>query len=143
MGDSCYFKMTVLKEDVKQINEIMFGDDSDGCWAEVDDNNDGTVTLIDYDANYGYHDQREKLAEAGIIFEGFHGPGGEYGECHFACYDGSHIAVSSVEGGPVVSVSRSGANEEALKCVHKYYATLDSVEKHFKDNSVSQGGKKQ
>lgn len=137
MSDRCYFQMTVLKKDVKQINEIMF-DGQSGDWAGVTDNNDGTVTLIDYEANYGYGTETGKLAEAGIVFKGFHGYGGEYGECRFACYNKKHTCVNSIQGGPVVFVSRSGIDEAGLKHVKEYYATLDSVEKQFKDNGEKQ-----
>lgn len=133
MGDRCYFQMTAAKGDVEKINEVIFNGDSD-CWEEVIDNEEGTVTLIDYEANYGHFNQLMKLAEAGIVFEGFHHSGGEYDGCEFACYDGKYAAVNAVEGGPIVLVGRSGVDKTGLKHVKEYYATYDFVEKYFREN---------
>ena len=130
MGDTCWFEMTVAKKDVEKVNEAMFNGDPD-YWDEVDNN--GTVTLISYEANYGYCDELDRLAETGIVFEGSHGSGGEYEAGLFACCGKKYIAVTAIDSTPVVAVSRNGVNEAGLTRVQEYYVVCDLVEEHFKN----------
>ena len=137
MGDRCYFSMRVLKKDKETVGKIMFGEDwvryPSGPWCIEDDNGDGTITLIQDEADYGYLDQRQALAEAGMVFEGYHEPGGEYGENVFACFNGKHVQAVAVEAAPVAFVDKDGSVEEdSLKDAKEYYELFEQVEEHFK-----------
>ena len=134
MGDRCFFSMTVLKEDRDRVTNIMFGEGwAKYPWPEEEDNGDGTITLIEHEANYGYWDQRQELAKAGMVFEGYHGAGGEYGECVFACINGEHVDAAAIEATPVALVNREGQVEGgSLKAARDYYQVLEQVEEHFR-----------
>ena len=138
MSDTCYFEMTVLKKDVEKINKIMFGN-CKGCpWGEENENDDGTISLIEYEANYGYYDQLLKLAEEGIVFEGSHGAGGGYGESVFACCNGKQVEASAIEGAPVAHVHKDGNIDAGVRaCIEDYYQTLEAVNEYFKENGIN------
>ena len=135
MSDTCYFEMIVLERDIKKVNEIMFENYDDSDWSEKNNSDDGTIILVEYEANYGYYDQRVKLAAEGIVFEGQHGAGGEYGECAFACCNGKHVEVNAIEGAPVAHVHKDGSIDAKVRTyIHDYYQTLDTVHEYFKEN---------
>lgn len=136
MGDSCSFEMTILKRDKALVNHVMFGKDDfeEYNWCEEEDNKDGTMVFVEYEASYGYHKERENLAEHGIVFEGHHGHGGGYGACVFACFGGKHVEINSIEGSPAALVNINGdVDETSLKDAREYCRILDSVKKYFKE----------
>jgi len=129
--------MTILKKDKEIVDKIMFGEDwvryPSGPWCEEDDNGDGTITLAESEANYGYWDERQALVKAGMVFEGYHGPGGEYGENVFACFNGKHVQAIAVEATPVAFVNKDmSVEDDSLKDARDYYELLEQVEEHFK-----------
>lgn len=135
MSDYCNFDMTILKKDKEKVDEIMFG--SIVRWPEENDNEDGTVTLVEYEANYGYYDQCRNLAKAGIIFSGYNGAGGGYGQGVFACWYGHLVEANAIEDGPVALVNCNGnIDETSLKNAQDYYQTLELVKKYFKENTI-------
>lgn len=135
MSDCCNFDMTILKRDKEKIDEIMFSEVV--RWSEENDNEDGTITLVEYEANYGYYDQCRRLAKAGIVFSGFNGAGGGYGQGVFACYGGCLAEANAIEDGPVALVNCNGSvDETSLKNAQDYYQTLEQVERYFKDNGL-------
>lgn len=133
MSDSCVFSMNILKKDRDRVTGIMSGGLwTKFSWPEEKDNGDGTVTLIEYDANYGYLDQRKELAKAGIVFEGYHYSGGTYSEAVFACYGSYHIDVVAVESTPVAPIDKNGEPERAsVKAAKEYYRILALAENYF------------
>jgi hypothetical protein len=88
------------------------------------DNQDGTVTLEEMEANYGYIDVRDSVARAGIIFEVSHGAGDDYGEALFCSFDGvSYDAETTFQSGdPAVNVDRDTGqiNEAQLERVREF-----------------------
>ena len=133
MGDRCYFSMTILEQDKAAVDRIMFGDSSLQPWPEEEDNGDGTITLAEHEANYAYRDQRQELAEAGIAFEGYHGPGGEYSEGVFACFNREQVEVAAIEATPVAFVNTNGRIDKwSLKAARDYCRVLDRVKRCFK-----------
>lgn len=135
MSDVCNFDMIILKKDKEKVDEVMFGEIVD--WREENDNEDGTITLVEYEANYGYYEQCRDLAKAGIAFFGHNGTGGEYGQGVFACYDGHLAEANAIEDGPVALVNRNGnVDETSLKNAQDYYQTLEQVEKYFKEKGI-------
>lgn len=134
MSDTCFFSMNILKTDRDKVTGIMLGELwTKFRWPEEEDNGDGTVTLVEYDASNGYLDQRKELAEAGIVFEGYHLSGGSYSEAVFACYDGQHIDAATIESTPAAIIDKNGEPEEAsVKAAKEYYRILDLVENFFK-----------
>jgi hypothetical protein len=139
MSDTCYFQIDILKKDKEKVDEIMF-DLEPGSrlrWPEEEDNEDGTVTLIEHEARYGYLDQRNKLAEAGIVFHGQHGAGSCYGECIFACYDKRHVEANAIDYGPVALVNCNGTVDmSSLRNAQNYYQILELVKKYFKEKGA-------
>lgn len=136
MGDACNFDMVILKEDKEKVDKIMFGEAVG--WPEEEDNGDGTITLVEYEANYGYHNQCRKLAKAGIVFSGYNGAGGGYGQGVFACYDGHLAEANAIEDGPIALVNCNGSiDETSLENAQDYYQTLEQVEKYFKDKGIN------
>ena len=78
--------------------------------------------MIESEANYGYWDERQELRKAGMVFEGYHGPGGKYDEHVFACFNGKHVQVIAVEATPAALVNRGGGVEESsLKAAKEYF----------------------
>lgn len=135
MSDCCWFSMSILKADRDKATGIMFGKEwTEYTWSGEDDNKDGTVTLVEYDADYGYMDRREKLAEARVPFEGQYGPGGEYGEAVFASHGGQHVDVVAVDGLPVVIVYEDGEVDKAgLETAREYYLVLKRAQEYFSE----------
>jgi hypothetical protein len=130
--------MVVLKKDKEKVDEIMFEGYEDFGWPEEYDNENGTVTLTEYEANYGYIDQRKKLAEAGIVFEGHYGAGGEYLESLFVGYENRHIEITAMDGSPAAIVNKDGSIDKATRLdIQDYYQTFELVEKYFKDKGIN------
>ena len=127
MSDSCWFEMVVDKEDVRKVNKIMFDTEDNIYWNEVNENENKTVALVSYEANYGYYTELKRLVEAGITFCGEHSSGSEYGAERFVHYGGEYRSVVTTEDGPVVLVGRDGISEASLKNVQEYYAIYDLV----------------
>lgn len=72
MSDTCFFSMNILKTDRDKVTEIMLGGLWTGFrWPEEEDNGDGTVTLVEYDANNGYLDQRKEYYRILDLVENF------------------------------------------------------------------------
>lgn len=142
MSDRCYFSINVLKGDVEKVNEIVFGK-CEGCkWSEEDDSfdYDCVVNLVEYEANYGYFDERKRLEKEGIVFFGVHGSGGTYGEFVFACDGDKQAECNAIESIPVAIVDFNGnVSETSLKDAQEYCKTLMFVEKLFKDMSTDAG----
>jgi len=155
MGDRAYFEMTIDKEDLDRVNEIMFNIDTNAdandYWDEINENPvpkvtpdptltqppaptpppvpTPTITLVCYEANYGFYRELDDLkgAEPPINFEGSHGPGSEYSGSLFACYNNRYASVNAIDDEPVVLVSRDGVNEIELGFVEQYFLIYDLV----------------
>lgn len=136
MGDRCYLSITLRRCDVDAFNKAT-EEDLLECGAvegaETTDDS-GTVTVEMDEANYGWYNQREAAAKAGIKFFGHQGEGGDYGACDFVS-DGSgeELAVAvNREGNVVVSVNDKGrASDFELANVRKFNKVLAAAKKEL------------
>jgi hypothetical protein len=83
MGDRCYLYVTVEKARAKEFCDIVFG-----CETGPEHEGEFHVSYEVQGANWGAYDERKEAAEAGILFYGYHGAGGEYGSVAFCGGDG-------------------------------------------------------
>lgn len=79
MGDRCYARITVRKQD-QEAWEALGYDDCDG------ESGENFIELVDYERNYGVTEWGDDLAVGCPMF-GYHDEGGEYAAQVFA-YDG-------------------------------------------------------
>ena len=101
MGDRCWISITFRKEDQKKFEEEFY--------FETLDEDGNALIGQEFEINYAGFDRRERLAEVSLTFYGYHGAGGNYGECAFACYKGKHVEINAdYDGIPVASVLPDG-----------------------------------
>jgi len=91
MGDRCYLYVTVEKDRAKEFCVIVFG-----CETGPEDEGEFHVSYEVSDVNWDAFEERREAAEAGVLFYGYHGAGGEYGPRAFCGGDGQ---LSEVETG--------------------------------------------
>ena len=133
MSDRCYVEVTCRKRDAARFEKLGFKvlDDGnlEGCvladlglGTPSEDKDSGLVSMHDEQANYGHYGEMPK----DIPYFGWHGPGGEYGPCRFACDGKKYLEVdASQDGEPVVHVSEGGkVDKRHLKQVMAYQACL-------------------
>jgi hypothetical protein len=92
---------------------------------------DGTVHMIDEQANYANDSDLRGLAGEGIPFHAENGPGGEYGDGRYAC-DGKRIVqvVCIQGGGPAVEVGEDGEpDSDQMHRVHDYFEVLAAAKR--------------
>ncbi len=103
MGDRCWLRIRVRKEDMKIWNKI-FGDLSN-CLDETEEETDKTLTGVCYEANYGWTTELTDAAVRGCVFEGESAAGDGYGPSTFAGFDGDFFVVDTGhDGGYVVAL---------------------------------------
>lgn len=96
MGDRCCLSMRFRKKDTTKVWRF-FHEDPATFEKGLTDNGDGTVTLEEVEANYGCYQEREAIAAAGVVFDGSHGAGCEYGPALFCAFDGECHNVDSLQ----------------------------------------------
>jgi hypothetical protein len=130
MGDRCWIQVTVRTQDVAVAANIL--DPSD----DAESHDDGTTTLLDGEADYGWSTELQDLAERKHIpFVGCHGAGDEYGAQEF-CSDGQ--TYHEIPEGPMVLalIHDDGAveiDEDSLGEIKEYAATLTRARKLLYD----------
>ncbi len=129
MGDRCWLQMSFPRKDLPRFNEILENHVWEGCFWDEDSGDDEEVNAIIYEANYGWYDEIQALAKAGLSFTVSHGAGGEYGPCVYACYEGELVGCSADwEGNPVAPIHKDGVDENALKACMKYHHLVEKIE---------------
>ena len=90
MGDRCYLEMTLRRADLDRFAPHVDAKPGEEWWDHLDDHPEtpGLVNVSVYEANYGWLDERQEAAKAGIAFTGTHGEGGCYGAYAFVAVDG-------------------------------------------------------
>jgi hypothetical protein len=83
MGDRCYLYVTVEKARAKEFCDIVFG-----CETGPEHEGEFHVSYEVQEVNWGAFEERKGAAEAGILFYGHHGAGGEYEPVAFCGGDG-------------------------------------------------------
>ena len=81
MGDRCYLTMQIRRSDAHNVEEFL--GDSPLDHEQFDPKYPG-LEWQDDEANYAITDDRGAMAEAGIVFIGRHGEGGNYPGYEFA-----------------------------------------------------------
>jgi hypothetical protein len=132
MSDTCWLTIRFSRKDLDKFNEVLKEEIWNGRFWDEDHSEEGDdeVNAVIYEANYGWSDQLQNLAEAGLTFSGEHSAGGEYGPMAFACFEGEFLDVNTDhDGSPTVTAYKRGAiNEAEMERVNKYYDILDKIE---------------
>ena len=97
MGDRCYMRVLCKKEHAPIFEKIGF--------VLQDEPTPGVVEMTDEEANYA-HDGKMPTS---IPYYGWHGAGGDYGACAFAC-DGRKLVFTDTnnDSEPTIRVSQGG-----------------------------------
>ena len=126
MSDTCWLNIEFRKEDLPKFNEVLEYENEFWDEAQLDEEE---IRATVYEANYGWYNEIQDLAKAGLTFTVSHGAGGEYGPCVYACYKGDLAGCSADWGGtPVVPVAKEGVDEGYLEECMRYYRILKRVE---------------
>jgi hypothetical protein len=123
VSDCCWISVTCRKE-----HRTVF----EGMGFHVEEErDDGTVYMIDEQANYANDSDLRALAGRGIPFLAENGPGGEYGDGRYACDGQRVVQVDCIQGaGPAVEVGEDGEPDaDQLHAVHDYHAVLAAAKK--------------
>lgn len=133
MGDRCSLTIHMRKDDLPRFAKAA-GEDLEflkNC-VTIDDRS-GVVLNVE-EANYGWIEERENAAKAGISFVGGHDAGCTYSSCRFAAHGGKMIDITDVDGDPAVAVHRSCTNRqcvepdpEDMRQVRDYYLLEDAA----------------
>lgn len=110
MGDRCHMEVHVRKSDAAKFEELL---DLEGYGRPSDDTPGAMHYEID-ESNYGQHFERQKAAEAGCVFSGWHGSGGEYSAMQFAAADGKMEEVEAADGCMLAPVTVDDAGKVRL-----------------------------
>ena len=128
MSDACYLRMIFPKKDLPKFNEILEKHIYKGTFWDEEDGDVGIVDAVIEEANYGWHDEIQQLAKAGLTFNAITGAGSNYGPAVRMCYKGEMVECdANWEHSPVVTVSRLGCNEDALKKCKHYWELYDRM----------------
>jgi hypothetical protein len=142
MGDRTYLRFGIARGDAEKFADVagsrfdeLFECEitPEGTPAVVDD---GTLWGFMQEANYGLFDDREAWAQAGLIFEGYHYEGGDYGAALFCAIDGVHYQCEAISGGfvtPAVQFdpATNSVDPESLKTAQEWAAARERVRTHF------------
>jgi len=134
--------MTFKRDEVKKFNEVL----KDKIWIktfwdeECGDENEIVATI--YEASYGWYDELQKLAKAGLTFYGDHSEGGDYGSCTFVGHGRKYQEVSTNRDGcPVVVIGEDlQIKPNELDEVKDYWELYRKAEKYIekeKENITS------
>lgn len=120
MGDRAYVRITCRRADAEQFWELGF--------VEDDIESDEAVSMFDDEANYAHHVALTALAQAGVVFFGWHEAGCEYDPALFVS-DGSgkyrEVLSTPSELLALVRVSSDGIiAEEDLNRARDFYSAL-------------------
>ncbi|MBW1930271.1 MAG: hypothetical protein JRJ13_14105 [Deltaproteobacteria bacterium] len=134
MSDTCYLHITFPRKDLPKFNEVLKDELYDGVFWDEEMGDEHQVDAIIYEANYGWYDQVQALARAGLTFSVSHGAGAEYGPCVYACYKGELVMCSADwDGNPVIAIPRSGGVpiDDYLHC-KRYWELVSRIEAETK-----------
>jgi hypothetical protein len=125
VGDRCYISIKFRRADLPIFEEILGKD----VFEELD----GGAQIVvgsHAEANYGWTQELEELAQRNIPFSGFHGKGSEYSAEVFAACNGLFAEVFSDEQGDVmIYIDNTGKiHKRAKERVMEYYHILEMAE---------------
>lgn len=147
MGDRTWCQISSRSGDLTKLTKVLHGlndepteQEADELWDELDDQEDGTTFVQEYEVDWGWFDEVNRAAKEGLIFEGSHGPGGEYGPKEFVCMGGRAYWMESDGHGRVLiqvkspgrpikgQLAQAKAFYRARKGVQKYLSATTSGE---------------
>jgi len=125
MSDRCYVELVCAPQHEKEFEEIGFHQEYE------EDAPKGTLRMVDIEANGAAQEDLESLAELGIPFYGWHGPGCEYGAALFASAGKKYVFQDSIYGEfPAVPVLSSGKlAPKDLRDAKRYWKLLPLAKK--------------
>jgi len=136
MGDRCYLEIEFSRNDLPRFNEILKDKLWDGVFWDEENGDELKVVAVVYEANYGWYDEIRALARAGLTFTVYHGAGGAYGPCVYACYKGDLVGCSAdCDGNPVVPVTRGSLHKVAYQDCLKYWKLVEKIEIETKQHT--------
>ena len=113
MGDRCYLRIKVRRQDAKLWAEVT-DEEEIADWLGLDELDDGESKTLEGsidEANYGWVDELTKAAKLGCVFEGRHEAGCEYDAEEFGAIGGKlFIYAVAQNGSPAVDL-----DEETLE----------------------------
>ena len=120
MSDRCYMEVRCKKEHAPIFEKLGFTVRDEGYAP-------GIVELVDEGANYAHYNEMPNE----VPYFGWHGAGGEYGSCAFACEGNGYVdADMDANGELVVRVSDRGQPSKTdLKMVRRYVACWRRAQK--------------
>lgn len=126
MGDRCWMDINMDVRHAKDLAEAFCG----GQEVKPDETIKKMNCYFFDEINYAAYEERQALAEEGIIFNGEHGEGGEYGSCVFASFRGDYADVpTSREHSTVVRVCPDGTvDQQMVKEAVRYYEILRLID---------------
>ncbi len=137
MGDTCSLQVRLHNKDVKRFCEAIKEGDPD-TWACGIYEHAGNSKLYDVEeVNYGWYDELDAAAKAGIIFTGWHGTGGDYGAYNFVSAGHGNVlyAEQTHEGNYAIAVRNlddmCSAVNEGVGRLQIFKAAQELAEKHF------------
>ncbi len=135
MGDRCYLEMTIRREDLPKFALCVDAEPGEEWWDDLREHpsNPHLVSVSVYEVNYGWLDERQEAAKAGIAFAGTHGDGGCYGSYAFAAHDGEMSeAPLSHDGDLIIAVDEDlKPVDDGDETIRAYVARLRAVERLF------------
>ena len=139
MGDRCYLRIKVRRQDEKLWAEVA-GEEKIEGWLDLDEPDDGKSPVLEgsiEEVNYGWVDELMKAAELGCVFEGRHEAGYDYDAEEFGAIGGKlFIYAVAQNGAPAVELDEETleltpeckkALREAFDGIRKAGEHLDSL----------------
>jgi hypothetical protein len=134
MGDRCFLEMTIRREDLPKFARHVDAKPDEEWWDDLHDHpsNPRLVSVSVNEANYGWLDERQEAAEAGIPFFGSHDEGGCYGGYAFAAMDGEmNEAPLNHDGYLVIAVDDDLMPLDGIEPLRALVARRRAVERLF------------
>ena len=128
MGDTSSLTITFAKRDLPQFNEVLKDKMWNGkWWDEVWEEEGRQISCYVSEANYGWVNEIEQLAEKGLTFEAYQGSGDSYGPCVCACFQGDLLVCDSNQDGTPVVAYRKDDNVVGIENARKYWSLYEQV----------------
>ena len=131
MGDRCYVEITYEAEDDALLKEhLEFDKDEE---FEQQEEVLGIIEGSDCDVNYGYYNQLQKAAAAGVVFIASNGAGSDYGPGYMLGFEGkSYYHGVTFDGGLAVEVSKDGnVSDSQMVAVREFLAIQAKIDARF------------
>jgi hypothetical protein len=131
MGDRAFASIKVSETHAEQFPFCIYGFVSEN-------EEDGIVTFVDEEADYGAQSIRDDLRSARIPFYGYHESGAEYAGAVFA-FDGQLYAECATHldaNGPVVDVGPDGPDPEQLSNALRYWSVHENTAQVIHDRGA-------